>query len=83
MFGYMSDADASFYQPIWDGATLAGFVTSGGFGHCAGSSLAMGYISSSVAGTEAEMSVSVIGDRRRCRVLAKPLIDPAGGRMRA
>lgn len=77
------DADASFYQPIWDGATLAGFVTSGGFGHCTSRSVAMGYVSSSIGGIGAELTVSVIGDRRRCRVLAKPLIDPAGERMRA
>lgn len=77
------DAEASFYEPIWDGATLAGFVTSGGFGHCYGKSLAMGYVAASAAVPGAELAVTVLGDRRSCRILGEPAIDPTGSRMRA
>jgi dimethylglycine dehydrogenase len=77
------DAEASFYEPIWDGATLAGFVTSGGFGHCYGGSLAMGYVAASAAVPGAELAITVLGDRRRCRILGQPAIDPTGSRMRA
>jgi dimethylglycine dehydrogenase len=78
-----ADAEASFYEPIWDGKTLAGFVTSGGFGHCYGHSLAMGYIANAAAVSDAELAVTILGDRRACRVLREPAIDPQGSRVRA
>jgi dimethylglycine dehydrogenase len=78
-----TDADASGYEPIYRGTDLVGFVTSGGYGHCAQTSLAMGYVDSSVAQSEERLSVSVLGEPRSCRILANPLIDPAGARMRA
>lgn len=77
------DAEASFYEPIWDGATLAGFVTSGGYGHCHGRSLAMGYVASSAAVPGAELAITILGERRACRILGEPAIDPTGSRMRA
>jgi len=76
------DAEASYYEPIWDGETLAGFITSGGYGHCCGASLAMGYVASSAAVPGAELAVTVLGDRRACRILGEPPIDPTGSRMR-
>jgi dimethylglycine dehydrogenase len=77
------DADATGYEPIWLGTQVVGFVTSGGYGHCAGISLAMGYLQSAVADDESGLSVSILGDRRACRVLSEPAIDPAGARPRA
>lgn len=77
------DAEASFYEPIWEGSKLAGFVTSGGFGHCYGHSLAMGYVATSAAVSGAELAVTILGARRACRILGEPAIDPQGYRMRA
>lgn len=76
------DAEASFYEPISHGNRVAGFITSGGFGHCAGRSLAMGYINESVIASGQPLEVSIVGDRRSCRILAAPAIDPDGTRMR-
>jgi dimethylglycine dehydrogenase len=77
------DADAAGYEPICRGAEMVGFVTSGGHGHCAGTSLAMGYLASSIAGGEEGLTVCVAGKVRSCRVLTQPAIDPAGARMRS
>ena len=77
-----TDADASFYEPIWDGAGRVGFVTSGAFGHCCGVSLAMGYVNSTARGS-AELAVTVLGDRKSCRILSECAIDPTGSRMRS
>jgi dimethylglycine dehydrogenase len=77
-----ADADASYYEPIWDGATRVGFVTSGGFGHCSGVSLAMGYASPSARASQ-DLAITVLGDRRPCRILSACVIDPSGSRMRA
>jgi len=77
------DADAAGYEPIWLGDQMVGFVTSGGYGHCAEMSLAMGYLKSTIPDGQMGLSVSILGERRSCRVLAQPPIDPTGARMRA
>lgn len=76
------DADTAGYEPIWLGTKIVGFVTSGGYGHCAGMSLAMGYLQSAIPPTETGLSVSILGDRCDCRILTEPPIDPTGARAR-
>lgn len=76
------DADAVGYEPIWHGHEIVGFVTSGGYGHWVGMSLAMGYLSSDIPHDQINLSVSILGDRRGCRVLTQPPFDPDGTRMR-
>ena len=78
-----TDADAGFYEPIWRGDERVGFATSSAYGHTCGRSLAMGYVASHAAGPGTALAVTVLGDRRDCRVLATPPVDPAGTRMRA
>jgi dimethylglycine dehydrogenase len=77
-----TDADAAGYEPICLGDDMVGFVTSGGYGHCAGTSLAMGYLASSVPDDQDGLSVTIVGERRPCQILRQPLIDPTGARMR-
>jgi dimethylglycine dehydrogenase len=76
------EADAAGYEPILCDNRMVGFVTSGGYGHCAGMSLAMGYLQSDVADEQAGLSVTILGEPRACRVLKHAPIDPAGARMR-
>jgi len=76
------EADAAGYEPIWLGDQIVGFVTSGGYGHCVGMSLAMGYLQSFIPDEEPGLSVSILGERRDCRVLTQAPIDPTGSRMR-
>jgi dimethylglycine dehydrogenase len=61
---------------------MVGFVTSGGYGHCVGKSLALGYLLSAVPDGQTGLSVSILGERRECQVLAQPPVDPTGARMR-
>lgn len=77
------DAEASFYEPVSRGEEVAGFVTSGGYGHCTGKSLAMAYVDMAALAGGAPLEVSIIGDRRGCRVLHAPPVDPQGSRMRS
>jgi dimethylglycine dehydrogenase len=77
------DADAAGYEPIWHGKVLAGFVTSGGYGHAVGKSLALGYLNKEYLGQLDGYSIDLLGDRRPARVLAAPAYDPRGARMRA
>jgi len=76
------DADAFGYEPVELGNRLVGFTTSGGYGHCTDTSLAMGYLSSAVSDAETDLTVRIAGEVRRCRVLQSPIFDPEGRRMR-
>jgi dimethylglycine dehydrogenase len=76
------DADASGYEPIWQDEQRVGFVTSGGFGHHTGKSLAMGLLNTDVNETDETLMVDVVGKRRSARTLSEPAWDPSGARMR-
>lgn len=69
--------DAAGYEPIWSGDKMVGFVTSGGYGHRVGSSVAMGYVDREIAASGAAIEVTVLGERRPARVALEPLYDPA------
>jgi dimethylglycine dehydrogenase len=75
-------AEASPFEPVWAGTERVGFVTSAAYGHTCGSSLALTYLSpDALLGTTA-LHVTVLGERRTCRVLHRPPVDPTGARMR-
>jgi dimethylglycine dehydrogenase len=77
------DAEANFLEPVWAGDERVGFVTSAAYGHTCGKSLAMGYVASHAASAGTALHVTIVGERRACRVLGEPAVDPAGSRMRA
>jgi dimethylglycine dehydrogenase len=76
------DADAWGGEPILRDGEYVGYVSSAAFGHCAGMSLALGYLRHDVAREPGELSVELVGETRGVRVLAEPAVDPKGDRMR-
>ncbi len=76
------DADASGYEPIWSGDERVGFVTSGGYGHYTGKSLAMALVNRDKAVPGTELTVHVVGVERPARVVAPSPYDPQGAAMR-
>ncbi len=78
-----NDADAIGDEPIWRDGRVIGWVTSGGYGHCVGKSLAMGYIEKEHAEAETGFEIEIIGERRPAIRLAAPAYDPAGTAMRS
>ena len=77
------DADAIGDEPIWHKDEVVGWVTSGGYGHSVGKSIALGYVNKDVAGETSGFAVELIGERRAALRLAEPAFDPKGQRMRA
>ncbi len=77
-----TDADASGYEPVWNGGTRVGFVTSGGYGHTVGKSLAMALVDVEHAGEGTDLSVHVVGVERPARVIPPSSYDPDGKAMR-
>ena len=76
------DADASGYEPVWKDGRRVGFITSGGYGHHAGKSLAMALIDVEHAQTGEELHTHVVGVERRARIIESSPYDPGGAAMR-
>jgi dimethylglycine dehydrogenase len=77
------DADASGYDPVWRSGAIVGFVTSGGYGHTVGKSLAMALVAPEAAEIGSELSVHIVGAERKARVIKPSPYDPLGKAMRA
>lgn len=78
-----TDADASGYEPVWQGEDLVGYVTSGGFGHWTGKSLAMAMLNRDLAREGTDLTVHVVGRECAARVIPAAPYDPQGKAMRA
>jgi dimethylglycine dehydrogenase len=77
-----TDADAIGDEPIFHAGEVVGWVTSGGYGHSVGKSIAMGYVDKAVADATTGFEVELIGERRAAVRLAEAAFDPSGSRMR-
>ena len=77
------DADASGYEPVWRDARRIGYITSGGYGHTIGKSLAMALVDREHTAPGAELNVHIVGVERAARVIAPSPYDPNGRAMRA
>jgi dimethylglycine dehydrogenase len=76
---------ASSVRGLHDGDwSVVGWVTSGGYAHYVGKSMAQGYIPAELADDEAGglFEIEILGHRRAARINREPLFDPTGGKMR-
>ncbi|MFT5139046.1 MAG: dimethylglycine dehydrogenase [Lysobacterales bacterium] len=77
------DADAWGYEPVWCNDKLAGFVTSGAYGHTVGKSLALAYIKAPYLDSlNNAFSVHIVDQKRPAVILPGAPYDPSGSRMR-
>ncbi|MEL6992150.1 MAG: glycine cleavage T C-terminal barrel domain-containing protein, partial [Pseudomonadota bacterium] len=76
------DADASGFEPVWNNGDLVGFVTSGGYGHTVGKSLAMAMVDASVADEGKDLQVHIVGAECAAQVIAPSPYDAQGMAMR-
>jgi dimethylglycine dehydrogenase len=77
-----TDADASGYEPVWQDGKRVGFVTSGGYGHTVGKSLALAMVDRAAAAEGADLSVHIVGQECKATIIAPSPYDPSGGAMR-
>ncbi|HEY8636569.1 MAG TPA: FAD-dependent oxidoreductase [Candidatus Limnocylindrales bacterium] len=79
-------ADVIGDEPIWHEGKVVGWVTSGGYGHHVGQSIALGYVPTDLATPDGPggkgFEIEIIGRRRPARLQPEPLFDPRGTRMR-
>jgi len=76
------DADVWGDEPIWHDGKLVGFVTSGGYAHYVGKSVALGFVPVEMIGEGAGFEVEILGEMRPAHLVGRPLFDPDGKRMR-
>ena len=77
-------ADVLGDEPIWHKGKVVGWVTSGGFGHFVGKSMAQGYVPKELADDvgQGAFKIELIGSMRKATIITEPLFDPKGERMR-
>lgn len=78
-----TNADASAYEPVWNDGTRIGYVTSGGYGHVVGKSLAVALLDRDYTAEGTELAAHVVGEERPVRVIAPSPYDPTGAAMRS
>ncbi|MEL7542303.1 MAG: FAD-dependent oxidoreductase [Pseudomonadota bacterium] len=80
-----TDADVIGDEPVWKGEDCIGWITSGGYGHHVGKSIAMGYIEAKYAngaGEDGGFEIEILGERRAANLERAPLFDANAERMR-
>ncbi len=77
------DADAIGDEPVrYDGETV-GWITSGGYAHHLGRSVALAYVPTALAQANGAFDVEILGRSHAAVLATKPPFDPAGTRMRS
>ena len=78
----VDDQDAVGGEPIMCDGEVVGIVSSGAFGHTAGSSIALGYVPPDRLDSD-KFTIEIIGKPRAARLRTESLVDPKGVRMRS
>ena len=77
------DADVTGDEPIWHEGEVVGWVTSGGYAHNSGKSVALGYVPRKLAGHDGGWKIELLGEMLDARLQPQPLFDANGSRMRS
>ncbi len=76
------DADVIGDEPIYYKGEVRGWVTSGGYAHASGKSVALGYVPKEIAGETEGFEIELLGDMLKARQQHVALFDGNGERMR-
>ncbi len=74
--------DVSNDEAILNGDEAVGYVSSGGYAHRVGKSMAMGYVNTDHALPGSELKVEILGELYDAEVLGGPVYDANGANMR-
>ncbi len=77
------DADVIGDEPISLDGEVRGWVTSGGYAHASGVSVAMGYVPREIAEVVSGWQIEILGEMRPAFLQPVPLFDANGSRMRS
>ena len=77
------DVDCLGDEPVFHDGKCVGYVSSGGYAHHVKMSMAMGYVPIGCANDGTELEIELLGDFYKAYVVARPVYDPDGLRMRS
>ena len=77
------DADPMGDEPIWHNGEVKGWITSGGYAHGQGSSMAQGYVPKEIAGDVEGWEIEILGDKLKMTQQVTPAFDANSSRMRS
>jgi dimethylglycine dehydrogenase len=77
------DAEVLGNEPVYQNGSIVGVATSGGYGHAVQKSLAFAYVKPELTAIGTALEISVLGQRRKAKVIAEPAYDPGNERLRA
>ncbi|MBM3601722.1 MAG: FAD-dependent oxidoreductase [Alphaproteobacteria bacterium] len=69
-------------EPVARDGKVVGWITSGGYAHHVGKSVALGYVPAGLAEPDGKFEVEIMGQWRPAQLARQPLFDPRGERMR-
>ncbi len=78
-----TDADCVGNEPVYCNDRLVGITTGGAYGFAVRKSLAFAYLAPAFAGAGRELAITIRGENRAARILARPAWDPRNERLRA
>jgi dimethylglycine dehydrogenase len=76
------DAEATGYEPVWNGGKRVGYITSGDYGHTVDKSLAMALLDRGYTEPGTELTTHIVGVERPAIVIPDSPVDPTGEAMR-
>lgn len=76
-------ADAPATASVLRGEDRVGIVTSGGFGHRIGKSIALAYVGAGQSRIGTPLTIDIYGERRAANVVSQPFYDPDNSRVMA
>jgi dimethylglycine dehydrogenase len=79
----VTDADPLGNEPLFAGDQMIGRATSGYYGHTIQKSLIIGYVRPEFAAPGTELSIEVLGERKKATVLIESPYDPDNNDLRA
>jgi dimethylglycine dehydrogenase len=78
-----ADTDVIGDEPISHDGKVVGWVTSGGFAHWVGASVALGYVLTELGAADNVFEIQILGEPYPARPVSGCLYDPSGGKMRS
>ena len=75
--------DVTLDEAVLVNDVAVGYITSGGYAHHLGESMAMAYVAAEHAAAGTVVKVEIMGEMYPAEVQGAPLYDPNGGRMRS
>ena len=77
-----TEIDVTLDEAVMVDGAAVGYITSGGYAHHVGKSMAMAYVASAHAEAGTKLQVEILGEMKEAVVQGAPVYDPDGGKMR-